>query len=302
VKIIDAHTHVFEYISGFGFRGELRPTGNGWARWGTGELCHLVPEGFGNKEFLPESLISIMDANGVEKSVLLQGSFYGFANEFIYETVKKYPQRFIGAGTFNPFCLDKDKIFERLIREMNFKIIKLEVSSGGGLMGFVGRFDMQGPVFSDCVEKINDSGAVFVIDIGSPGMESFQPEAVAAIAKKYPMMKIVICHLLAPVKNNHKELEKALKTLIMDNIWFDLAAMPANVAPEAYPYPTAREYLSIAKRMIGAEHMIWGTDTPSVLARDSYGHLVDYITLSGIFTDSELDKLFYDNAAAVYPF
>ena len=37
----------------------------------------------------------------------------------------------------------------------------------------------------------------------------------------------------------------------MTNVWVDLSALPWNVSPEAYPYPTAQEYISLAKSILG---------------------------------------------------
>ena len=48
MKLIDAHTHVFEQLCGFGPRGELRPIGGGKARWANGDEIEMIPPGWGN--------------------------------------------------------------------------------------------------------------------------------------------------------------------------------------------------------------------------------------------------------------
>lgn len=300
MKLIDAHAHVIERIAGFGPKGELRAIGNGRARWANGDEIQLIPSKLGDRKFTGETLLSIMDRFGVEKAVLLQGSFYGFQNEYAYEVAKKYPERFIAAGTFDPFCKQKDSLMERLLDVMKLKIIKFELSSGGGLMGYHGNYALDGEIFEDIFFKIAENGCTLVLDIGSPGMASFQVEAVYNIARKYPEMKIVICHLLAPTLNDASELKDGLKTLKLGNVWFDLAAVPWNVAPETYPYHTGRKYIKMARDIVGAEKLIWGTDVPSVLTREKYADLIEYITTAGIFTDAELKKVFYDNAMTVY--
>ncbi len=50
MNIIDAHVHVVEHIAGFGRRGELRPLGNGRARWGDGTELQLIPPELGDRE------------------------------------------------------------------------------------------------------------------------------------------------------------------------------------------------------------------------------------------------------------
>lgn len=300
MRLIDAHAHVIERIAGFGRKGELRAIGNGRARWANGDEIQLIPAELGDREFTGETLLSIMDRYGVEKAVLLQGSFYGFQNEYTYEMAKKYPERFIAAGTLDPFCKERDGLLERLLDVMKLKIIKFEASSGGGLMGYHEDFAIDGEMFADIFSALAKRRGTLVLDIGSPGMASFQVKAVYNIAKKHPEMKIVICHLLAPTLNDTLELKNGLETLKLENVWFDLAAIPWNLAPEVYPYQTGRKYIKIARDIVGAEKLIWGTDVPSVLTREKYSNLIEYITDADIFSDAELEKVFYGNAMTVY--
>ena len=51
MKLIDAHTHVFEQLCGFGPRGELRPIGGGRARWANGDEIEMIPPGLGGTVF-----------------------------------------------------------------------------------------------------------------------------------------------------------------------------------------------------------------------------------------------------------
>ena len=155
-------------------------------------------------------------------------------------------------------------------------------------------------VFDPIVEKMEKNGQVLVLDIGSPGMTSFQPEAVKKLAEKYPKVHMIICHLLAPTLKDEDALREALKILKADNIWFDLAAVPFNVKPEKYPYPTGQKYIAMAKDMVGADKLIWGTDVPSVLVHDSYEELLTFVTEAGIFTEEELKGVVYENAIEAY--
>ena len=112
-------------------------------------------------------------------------------------------------------------------------------------------------------------------------------------------MKIVICHLLAPGKSGLNELVNGLNALKLENIWFDLAAVPWNLEPQ--PYETAKHFVKTAKDIVGADKLIWGTDVPSVLTKESYNDLIRYLTDSDIFTSSELEAVFYHNACTAYP-
>jgi predicted TIM-barrel fold metal-dependent hydrolase len=301
MKIIDAHAHIFEHMRGLGRAGEMRAVGHGLGRWADGSELQFVPEKYGDREFLAESLIEVMDEHNVEKAILLQGILYGFQNEYAYETAKKYPNRFKPAVILDPFCKDALKILERFIRDFDSKIFKFEISVGGGMMGYHDDFVVDGEVMDKLYGRIAQiKDATLVLDIGSPSMRSCQPAAVNRIAKKYPDMHIVIPHLLAPKREDREILVRLLPLLKEPNIWVDLAALPWNTSPEDYPYPKTLEYLRDAKEILGADKIIWGTDLPIVLTKYDYGKLISSISESDVFTGKELDEVFHDNAVKAY--
>lgn len=299
MKIIDAHAHVVQYIAGFTSRGELRGVGGGRARYADGSEFQMIPEKFGGS-FTADDMISVMDGNGVEKAVLLQGQFFGFQNEYTAEAVKKYPNRLIGAGSYDPFCAKAEDVKRRLFKELGFKAVKFEVSNGSGLMAYHPPVDLDGEVMNACYRHAADNGLTVVMDIGRPRNCCWQVDALAAVVKRYPSVTFVICHLLAPQRTDVALLGGALSKLARPNVYFDLASLASNQQPETYPYPTAVEHLETAKRVVGADRLMFGTDMPSNLCRDTYAHLTDYIKLSGVFTDRELDDIFYNTANAVY--
>jgi len=302
MKIIDAHIHLIEFMSGFNRRGEMRPIGKGKARWASGEVTNLIPEELGDYSFTGETMLKLMDAHGVEKGVLVQGNNSGYQNEYSYEMMKKYPDRFTAACTFDPFALQADKIMRRFFHEMRFPIVKFEVGTDCGLMSYHKPFPLDGEIMSPIYAEIEKCGQVLVMDVGRFTDASHQHEALVNIAKRYPSMKFVICHILLPSKGDDAELERQLGALRFENVWFDLAALPLLLQGESNPDEMALHFIGIAKNVVGADRLIWGSDAPSTLAFNSYRELIDMIVKSGIFTESELDDVFYNNAKNVYPF
>ena len=300
MKIIDAHAHVVQYIAGFTSRGELRGVGGGMARYADGSEFAMIPPEMGEYGVTPEALIGVMDKNGVERAVLLQGQFFGFQNEYTAEAVKRYPRRFAGAGSYDPFCVRVDDVRRRLFKELGFGAVKFEVSNGSGLMAYHPPIDLNGEVKNGCYRHAAENGLTVVMDIGRPRNCCWQVERLAAAIKNYRSVTFVVCHLLAPQRTDVALLSEALSRLALPNVYFDLASLAANQQPEVYPYPTAAEHLNTAKRVVGADRLMFGTDMPGNLCRDTYAHLRDYIALSGVFSPAELEKVFYDTALKVY--
>ena len=300
MKKIDCHTHIIKVVSGFGYRGELRAIGGGKVRWANGDEFALIPPELGDTSFTDDVLASVLHENHVEKAILLQGSIYGFQNDYTWEAAQKRPELFIPSATLDPFCKSAPELLNRFLHERKIRIMKFEVSSGSGLMSYHNDFDLDGPVFRDLFAEIDAAGAALVLDIGSPGMASFQPGAIAAIAKRHPGMRVVVCHLLAPVPGDDTALSEGIRQLLLPNVWFDVASLPWNVYPEAYPYPSALRFLGMAKEKAGTEKLIWGTDAPCTLTRESYDGLSRYIIESGLFSDTELEKVFGYNAGTAF--
>lgn len=293
---IDAHAHIFEQLCGFGADGELRALPNGKAVWATGEVIDLIPASYGDTTFPAERLLGTMDAHHVEKAVLLQGGFLGFANHYLQEITMKYPTRFRAAATFDPWCRNAQKIMDYLHK--SFSIFKFEMSTGCGIMGSHPDFALDNSLMMGFYEQIAAKKGVLVFDLGSPGDGSHQPKAISNIAKQFPALEVVVCHLASPRRHHKIELTEALQTMKAENIHFDLAALHHKVRPEAYPFPTAQAFINLAKNIVGSEHLMWGTDAPSTLVQYSYQQLLDYQL--ALFSEKEQGMVFHDNAQRLY--
>jgi len=282
MKKIDAHLHVAQIIAGYCRRGELRAAGQGKAIWGNGELFQLIPQEYGDKSFTIESAIGIMQQNNVEKAVLMQGSMYGFQNQYHYEIIKKYPGMFCPSCTVDPYmtnCLDTLRYY---FSEMGFRLAKFEVSSGGGLMGCHEPFSLMSERMQEIYQVISDHDGILALDVGDITMASYQPENLRQLALRFPGLKLVVCHLLAPVKGREKEWMEDLKRLHLDNVWFDISALPKILDSPTYPFTDAGEILTTANDILGSKKMMWGTDAPFAVTRNSYQDLAEYLEAGGV--------------------
>lgn len=298
MKIIDAHAHAFDTLSGFGADGELRPIGNGYGIWATGKQERIIPEGFGDREFTIESLMKMYSQYSVEKTVLLQGGFLGFENNYVYEASKKYPDKVCAAGAIDPWCRRSDTVLENLLSNYRFRVFKFEVSTGCGLMGSHPEFALDCPELMRIYNKINDIHGILVFDLGSPGDASHQVDAVVRISETFKTMPIVICHLGSYKLNQEDIFLQEIRLLKRDNIFFDLAAVFWKVKPENYPYPTAQFYIKTALNTVGSEHLMWGSDVPSTAVHLPLDKQIEYV--SDCLKQSDIENVFYNVADQLY--
>ena len=145
-----------------------------------------------------------------------------------------------------------------------------------------------------------DRGLIFVIDIGKPRSVSWQVDALSRAVARYPEMKFVLCHLLSPQLGDSELLKRALDKLALPNVWSDLAALCLNSKPETYPYPTAQGYVQDAVNIVGADRLLWGSDMPSAMTRDTYQHFIDFVALHPTLNDQEKENILCNNAQKLF--
>lgn len=298
--LIDSHAHVVEHLSGMGARGEVRAIGDGRVRFLDGEEMQIIPREIGGTGFSAEELLAQMEKAHVDKAVLLHGLLYGLQNDYIYECVRKYPDRFKGSGSFDP-CMDQaEMVLHRLIHHYGYRILKFELSTGAGFTGLHPGLRIDGKEFEPVYQAAEQYGITIVFDIGSRGMKSFQVAELARAAKQYPTVKFVLCHLMAPNGRDFEVWKQDMACLAArENIWFDITAVPWNIH-EDYPYPSSLSYVAAAKRMAGSQRLLWGSDAPALLTMGSYEMLYDYLLRGCVCTAGELDDLFYKTSETVY--
>ena len=299
-NIIDAHAHIFNKVSGFGYCGESHLLNNGKLRWANGDETDFLPKELGDS-FGYEKLLGLMDQAGVSKAVLLQGSYYGFCNEYVYEAQSEYPDRFYGMGTFDPYCGDYLRIMKRLIEKLKFRGFKFEISQAYGMTGYHAKFNINSERMHRVWEYANEAGLTVSLDFGTFDEPSFQVDELAKIAKQYRNIVFVVEHLFAPAKNRF-ELYKASLEKLRDygHVNFTVAAMPVASKPEPYPYPTACRYIEIAKNVVSVKRLMWGSDVPTTLVYSHYSEMIDFIADSRIFDDDELTDIYSENAKKIY--
>ncbi|MCD8148918.1 MAG: amidohydrolase [Clostridiales bacterium] len=290
-----------DVIAGYCRRGELRAVGGGRAMWGNGEVFQLISQEYGDCwNFPAEKALELMDQNEVERAVLMHGSMYGFQNQYHFRLMQRFPDRFCASCTVDPYMTNHMETMKCYLEELGFLLVKFEISSGGGLMGCHDPFSLASDRMMEIYELIEKNHGVVALDVGDITMPSHQPESIEKIADTFPGLKVVVCHLLAPMADRMNEWRKSLELLRKDNVWFDIAALPKIVGTDVYPYPEVNKIVAEAKDILGADRMMWGTDAPFAAVLDTYEHLSDYLEKAAVFTKEELENLYYKNAYQVY--
>ncbi|MBS9338083.1 amidohydrolase [Fructobacillus sp. M2-14] len=305
MKKIDGHLHLVQTIAGLNGKGRLNILGDGKAIWDDGEVIKLIPDGSGDSSFKAEAAMKLMEGSEVDKAVLLQGSLNGYQNYYSYQMVKKYPGRFIAAFSVDPFAENFMTIVKRHVEDLGFRAIKFEISEGGGLHGYHTEHPFKLDSEPNCLQIFDYlsqyEGMTVTVDYGASDQISYQPEAIANLAKRYPNMTFVVCHLSFPNINHLDRLEYALKLFSeQDNVYTDLSAIQDIMGETTFPYENCQKVVKMAKEALGADHLIWGTDSPWSATFNTYHELATWMDAANIFSATELEDVMFNNANRVY--
>lgn len=300
---IDGHLHLVRSIAGFNGNGRLNPLGAGRAVWDTGEAFQLIPIGYGDEAFLAADAQRLMATGQVDKAVLLQGSLNGYQNAYTADVVAQYPDQFVGAFAIDPFTQQVHQIVRHHVEDLHFRIMKLEMSFGGGLHGYHDPFNLaKNPVLSEVFAYLNTfTGMTVVVDYGRGDEVSHQPTAIVALAQKYPQIDFVVAHLSFAQLDDLDNFDQTLQMFKpFENICLDLSAIQDINDETAMPFMKSEKLVRRAIDMIGADHLIWGSDAPLSATKNAYADLANWLEASGVFTEAELQAMYYGTAERVY--
>ncbi|WP_295747073.1 amidohydrolase family protein [uncultured Limosilactobacillus sp.] len=306
MKKIDAHLHLVRSLAGLNGKGRLTPLGHGKAIWDDGEVIKLIPDGWGDDQFLAATALKVMDRNQIDKAVLLQGSLNGYQNYYSWQVAKEYPHRLMTSFAVDPLMDQAMTIAKRYVDQLGVRVIKFEISQGGGLHGYHRAFRLdQSPACGRLFHYLADyPGMVVTVDYGSADQDSYQPEAITHLAQTYPQLDFVVCHLSFPNCDHLDRLTNALEQWQkLPNIYTDLSAIQdieGEQGDEQSTFLRCQKDVRLALKILGSKRLIWGTDSPWSATFNSYHHLSTWLSDGGWLTASEQEDIMANNAERVY--
>ncbi len=245
VMIIDFHTHIFP--------PRIKKNRS---KYIDSDSCFAILYSSSNAELTTaDELIASMDKDGVDISVVLNIGWTTHelcveTNDYILESIARYPKRLIG------FCTVQPQSFEAALDE-------IERCARGGVRG-VGemRPDMQLLDFRDeevmkpFIEVITKHSLILLTHASEPvgheypGKGAVTPDMLYSLITSFPDLTIVCAHWGGglPFYALMPEVKKA-----MSNVFFDTAASPFLYTPQVY---------NQVIQLVGADKVLFGSDFP----------------------------------------
>lgn len=243
--VIDFHTHIFP----------AKISGNREKYFQSEPAFKLLYDSPNSRLVGAEILIDAMDKNGVDKSVIFgfpwkNDEVFVLNNDYIIESVRKYPDRFIGFACFDPFNVKAENEAERCLNHGLCGIGELAFYESGIDKEALLRLS---PVMDICRTK----DMPLLIHTNEPVGHNYPGKTpntllqIYNLIKKFQDNKIVLAHWGGGIfffNLLKKEVKEKMK-----NVYFDTAA-----SPFLYDF---RIYLE-AKELAGIDKILFGSDFP----------------------------------------
>ena len=275
--IIDAHTHLWKKQNGLVDGRPVQALQNGISDFG-GELRQMMPPYMLNGENTAEMLISNMDYAGVNGAVITQEEIDGSQDAYLLYTKWQYPNRLKICSLY-----EEDKLY-------TFK-------GFDGIKICAGRLKTQDLTEHFLVfEQANEYGKFVSIDLADGDT---QVASLREIIQQLPDLKIAIGHFGMVTTEGWKEQIKLARN---KNVFIESGGITWLFNSEFYPYPSAIDAILQAADICGFDKLMWGSDYPRTMVEITYKMSYDFITKSKRISESDKQKLLFENAKAFYGF
>src|SRR5216683_4605160 len=131
-----------------------------------------------------ETLLDLMKAYGVEKTVIIQVIHYRWDNSYLADVLKRYPTYFRGVARVNPESPAAPDDLSRLVQERNFRGVR--ISPAGNASGDWIRGPLMPPLWKRC-ESLKVPMTVLAPVTRMPD--------VAPLIETFPDLTVVIDHM-----------------------------------------------------------------------------------------------------------
>ena len=227
-----------------------------------------------SNSYLPDELITNMDANGVDMVVGFPKANphtdYRAENERIIASMKQYPNRIVAFARINPYFRDK------------------AVADIGGYVKLGVRGLKIHPIRDFSGNRVNDPELMFPIIEAAQNMNllvlihsgewwNCSPSLIADLARNFPKTNFVMAHSAG--FGGHQEAIAVARH--QDNLYVDTAS-------NGYP-----DITSNVVRALGPERVLYGSDHPTQPFGFEIGKIVKYASL----TSEQLDLILGKNLA-----
>jgi L-fuconolactonase len=252
-RIIDPHVHVWKHDPKYPFAAGAN-----------------VPA----RDASPETLLGLMKANGVSKTVIIQVIHYRYDNRFLAEVLKQYAGTFLGVCRVDPSDPAAPDHLAHLT-EQGFRGVRL--SPAGNESGDWFRGPLMPPLWKRCHE--------LKVPMTVLAPVTRMPD-VARLLEAAPDLTVVIDHMADCPIDQPAELEKLIALKRYPNVFVKISHT-WSISKQPYPWLDAQEYVKRLHQVFGPQRLMWATDWPIIEGFSQYDKALSVVRDSMSFLNAD---------------
>ena len=245
MRIIDPHVHVWKNDPAFPWPEENKKPPS--------------------EDRTAEDLLALMDAHGVEKTVLVQVIHYRWDNSYVADVIKRYPDKFMGVGRINPEDPAAADHVSMWTEEHGLHGVRLSPAKDAGEDWFTS------PAMDPIFARAQDLGIPMLILTGSGRLPD-----LARLLDKYPELDTVIDHM-ADVHPDDAEGRKLLADMARYPRVYVKISHTWSISQGSYPWTDTHDLVQEVYQTFGAQRISWGTDWPVCLDKAEYDQTLSVV-------------------------
>jgi predicted TIM-barrel fold metal-dependent hydrolase len=235
-RFIDPHVHVWKHDPRFPFAPAAR-----------------VPD----RDATPETLLELMKANQVEKTVIIQVIHYLYDNSYLAAVLKQYPQYFQGVCRVDPLDPAAPDHLSKLC-EQGFRGVRL--SPVADERGAWIRGPLMLPLWDRCRRLRVPMTLLAPI--------SRVPD-IARLVDRFPDLTVVIDHMADCPVDQPEELEKLVALVRYPKVFVKISHT-WSLSRQDYPWRDSQRLVKRLYDTFGPRRLMWATDWPILEAVATY--------------------------------
>ena len=268
-SIIDSHVHVWRHDQAFPFAEGAR-----------------VPD----RDATPESLLALMKANGVSKTIIIQVIHYKYDNSFLSEVLKRYPDTFQGVCRVDPLDPDAPDHLSRLT-EQGFRGVRLSPSGDAS-----GNW-IRGPLMPPLWRRCRDLKVPMTVLAPITRMPD-----VGLLLEKLPDLTVIIDHMADCPVDTPAELEKLIMLARYPGVFVKITHT-WSISRRPYPWRDAHDHVKRLHHAFGPQRLMWGTDWPILESHAKYAQALTVVRDEmRFFSADDLHWILGGSVQRVWPF
>jgi len=209
-----------------------------------------------------ETLLDLMKANGVEKTVIIQVIHYRWDNSYLADVLKRYPSSFRGVARVNPESPAAPDDLSRLVEQQGFRGVRISPAanaSGDWIHG-----PLMPPLWKRCDE--------LKVPMTVLAPVTRMPE-VGQLIEKFPGLTVVIDHMADSPLDKPDQLDMLIALKRYPKV-FVKVSHTWSLSKQPYPYLDSQAQVKRLYDSFGPQRLMAGTDWPLVEGYCGYAKAV----------------------------